>query len=228
MVTRNILVVEDEIIIAREIQKRLEMLGYQASIVSSGEEALKEIQKGDIDLIVMDVMLKGKIDGIETANEILAKHDIPIVFSTAHSDENTIERAKLAEPYGYVLKPVQAKEFQITIEMALYKHAAQKVFNEEKEWFSAMLNSFEQGLIAVDRSDRIQFMNKTAEKLSGWERKEATGKAAEEILILRLAHKEAPRLIKKDKKEVSISYQIKDITNSKKEKIGSLIVFTPS
>ena len=116
----KILIAEDENIVALNIKKTLELLGYQISaVVKSGEEAIKHVEKNKPDLILMDIMLKGLTDGIETAEIITKNFNIPIVFLTALSDEKTIDRAAFTKPYGYLLKPFTNKEMYTAIENAL-------------------------------------------------------------------------------------------------------------
>lgn len=123
----KILVVEDEFIIAMEIQDRLENLGYEViDLVPSGEEAIELIAEEEPDLVLMDIILRGKIDGVEAVREIRKRHDIPIIYLTANADEDTFQRAKITEPSGYILKPVEERELQIAIEIALYKSQMQK------------------------------------------------------------------------------------------------------
>jgi signal transduction histidine kinase/DNA-binding response OmpR family regulator len=120
----NILIVEDEIIIAKDIKASLESMGYSVtSIVKSGERAIEKAKQEHPDLILMDIKLKGDMDGIELSQLIRSSLDIPIVFLTAYADEEKLERAKLTLPFGYVLKPFRARDLKVTIEMALYTHA---------------------------------------------------------------------------------------------------------
>jgi CheY-like chemotaxis protein len=119
----RIMVVEDIRLIAEDTRASLKNLGYEVTaVVSSGEEAVKKAQEDLPDLILMDIVLSGKMDGIEAAEQIRTKHDIPIIFLTAYSDEQKIERAKAAEPFGYLVKPYKDRELNATIEIALEKH----------------------------------------------------------------------------------------------------------
>ncbi|MDD3985090.1 MAG: diguanylate cyclase [Methanobacterium sp.] len=119
----KILVVEDESIIAVDIKNKLEDLGYIVSkIVSNGKDAIKSVSEVDIDLVLMDIILQGNMDGIEAAREIKKYIDIPIVYLTAHSDKKTVKRAKLTGPFGYIIKPFSDEILRSTIEIALYKH----------------------------------------------------------------------------------------------------------
>ena len=131
----KIMVVEDEVIIALRLQKRLASMGYDVTGVAySGEEAVETARDLRPDLILMDIMIPGKLDGIDAAKIITAELDIPVVFLTAFSKDNIIERAKQAVPYGYILKPFQDREIKAAIEVALYKKemekALQKAHNE--------------------------------------------------------------------------------------------------
>ena len=119
----KILVVEDEKLIGMDIKHRLEKIGYTVlELVRSGEEALIEIRKQKPSIILMDIMLAGKLDGIETSVIIKKEYDIPIIFTTSLSDEDTIERAKISEPFGYIVKPASDRDLHICIEIALYRH----------------------------------------------------------------------------------------------------------
>jgi len=140
----KILIVEDEMIIAMEIQDRVEGLGYEVlDMASSGEEALKIVRKETPDLILMDIMLKGGIDGVETATQIRQTLNVPIIYLTAYADNNTLQRAKITEPSGYILKPVNEKELQIAIEIGLYKHQMEKEGVAQKQ-AEALLERFSQ------------------------------------------------------------------------------------
>lgn len=123
----KILVVEDESIIGLNIKKKLKSFGYTVpAIVATGEEAIKMAEITFPDLVLMDVRLKGDMDGVETAAEIRKKFDIPIVYLTAYSDDEVLEKAKKTEPYGYIVKPFKANDLRSNIEIALYKHKMEK------------------------------------------------------------------------------------------------------
>ncbi|MBU3916597.1 response regulator [bacterium] len=116
----KILIVEDESIIAMDIESSLKRLGYEVtSIVNTGEKADKKAASDKPDIVLMDIRIKGEMDGIEAAEVIRLKYGIPVVFLTAHLDEEKIQRAKLTMPFGYILKPIQEKDLKVTIEMAL-------------------------------------------------------------------------------------------------------------
>lgn len=120
---KQILVVEDELITGMDIQNRLKILGYNVpAVVSSGEEAIKKVKENNPDLVLMDINLNDKMDGIEAASKIHSFSDIPVIYMTAYSDEITLGRAKITEPYAYVVKPIKERELHINIEIALFKH----------------------------------------------------------------------------------------------------------
>ena len=122
MTPPRVLVVEDEGIVAADIQECLARLSYSATAVTNGREALKRISEFSPDLVLMDIVLPGAIDGIETALEIRSRFGIPVVFLTAHADDATLTRAKVAEPFGYIIKPFEEKGLHTIIELALHKH----------------------------------------------------------------------------------------------------------
>ncbi len=134
MPNAKLLIVEDEEIVAFDIESTLKGLGYAVpAIVSSGEDAIAYAAKIQPDLVLMDIMLKGSMDGIEAANEIRSHFKIPVVYLTAHADLSTLERAKITEPFGYLLKPFEEKELQTVIEIALSRHQAEEKMREALE-----------------------------------------------------------------------------------------------
>ncbi len=136
----NILVVEDESIVAKDIQVCLRKLGYNVvGVVSSGEEAVEKAQEFDLDLVMMDIMLKGEMSGIEAADIIRKKKSIPVIFLTAYTDRNTVDKAKETEPYGYIIKPFKEIDIQTAIEIALYKHGREMEVRKERDMYYSMV-----------------------------------------------------------------------------------------
>lgn len=127
----NILIVEDEIIVAKDLQMKLEKLGYTViDIVTKGEDAITTAEKKFPDIVLMDIHLEGKLDGIDAAENIRTKYSIPVIFITAYGDEDTFSRAKITEPYGFILKPFETRELHSNIEIALYKYQIEKELTE--------------------------------------------------------------------------------------------------
>lgn len=177
MAGKRILIVEDEIITAKDIKECLQDNGYAVlSIASSGEEALKKVEGENPDLVLMDIMLKGEMDGIETARQIRSISNIPVVYLTAFSDKNILKRAKITEPFGYILKPFNERELYINIEIALYKHKMERELKESERWLASLLKNLGEAVIATDKNGVIKFMNPFAEALTGWKREDALGK----------------------------------------------------
>lgn len=182
MAKAQILVVEDEGIIAQDIQNTLKKLGYAVpAIAYSGKEGIEKAQEIQPDLVLMDIVLGGGIDGIEAAEQIRRRFHIPVVYLTAYADEKTLQRAKITEPFGYILKPFEEKELYITIEMALYKHEMERRLKESQQWLTTTLKSIGDAVIATDINGCVIFMNPIAESLTGWKQKEASGKHLKKV-----------------------------------------------
>ncbi len=122
MIPARIMIVEDERITAEDIYDILTQLGYTVTaLVSTGADAIRHAELTRPDLVMMDIRIRGDMDGVEAAREIRERFDIPVVYLTAHADRETLDRAKLAEPLGYLIKPFQEAELLASIEMALHK-----------------------------------------------------------------------------------------------------------
>lgn len=158
----KILVVEDEGIVAQDIRNILENLGYTVpAIAASGATAVERAAEIRPDLVLMDIVLKGKMDGIDAAEKIRVHFDIPVIFLTAHADERTLQRAKMQEPFGYILKPFDKQGLSIAIEMALYKHRMDRRVRESEERYRkhsrnlALLNQVSQALTSTLELPRV-------------------------------------------------------------------------
>ena len=122
MATKRIFIVEDEGIVAADLEDRLKRMGYVvAGKAASGEKAVEQVATTKPDLVLMDIILKGEMDGVEAAELIQKQQEIPVVFLTAHADDPTLKRARLAGPFGYVLKPFDERELRGAIEIAFYR-----------------------------------------------------------------------------------------------------------
>lgn len=171
----KVLIVEDEAIIALELQGQLEVLGYQVtSIAVSGEAAIQMAQEEDPDLVLMDITLSGEISGIEAAGRIHNKSHIPVIYLTAHSNEYTLKQAKQTEPYGYLIKPIGTKELHNAIEIALMKHRAEKQLQsavtkarEEEAKTKAIIAGIGDSIILQDTTYKILYENQLQKDVSG-------------------------------------------------------------
>jgi len=178
----RILVVEDESLLAEDIQERLRTLGYEVPAVAhSGEEALAGAALARPDLVLMDIRLKGEMDGIETARVLRERFSLPVIYLTGEADDATLERAKATEPLGYLLKPIEEKRLYSTIEIALYKHKMERRLRRIERWFATTIKSIGDAVMVTDTQGRITLMNPMAEKLTGWKSADAAGKPLTEV-----------------------------------------------
>lgn len=168
MTGAKILAVEDEGLVARDIQEMLKSIGYDAPAVAySGEEAVRKVEELHPDLVLMDIVLNGDMDGIEAAEILRARFNIPVVYLTAYADEETLQRAKISEPFGYILKPFEERILHTTIEMALYKHRLENALRESEEKFRTFLENLGDVAYRTDASGNVAYANKAAEKIAG-------------------------------------------------------------
>lgn len=164
----RVLVVEDEAVIGLDLAQHLGDFGYEVvGIAASGERAQALAASTRPDLILMDVVIKGAQDGIETARAIRTEIDLPVVFLTAYSDAGTLERIGQVAPYGYLVKPFRPADLRTTIEVARLRHRLEQRLAASERWFSSTLRCLGDGVIATDRDGRVQFMNPVAEDLVG-------------------------------------------------------------
>jgi PAS domain S-box-containing protein len=180
MSTRRILVVEDENVVALNIRTRLVELGYAVvGMAVTGESALAMIESmaagARPDLVLMDVKLKGAIDGIEAARSVRDRFDIPVVYLTAYTDMNIVDRAKITEPYGYVIKPFAATDLRTAIEIALYRHQIDRLARKREKLLNSTLASIGDALVTTDLEEKITFLNPSAESLTGYTAIEGIG-----------------------------------------------------
>ena len=174
----KIMIVEDEIIVAKDIQHILKKLGYEAfDPFPNGRKALDSIEKLNPDLILLDINLKGsEIDGVQVGEQIHQNYQIPFIYLTAFSDKATLERAKLTEPYGYIIKPFEEDDIRTAIEIAYYKYTRDVEMQNKGNRFATALDSLDVAVIITDASEKIIFMNKMAETLTGSLKQEVLGK----------------------------------------------------
>ncbi len=174
----RILVVEDEAIVARDIESQLLSMGYVVpGHVARGEDAVAWVERDRPDLVLMDIQLAGEIDGIAAAHRIRAstKNCVPIVFLTAFDADDTLARAKLTEPYGYILKPFSERELRTVLEMALYKFQAEARLREAAQYSQTVLDNMADGVVTLDAHGAIQSCNLAASRIFGFAGEEALG-----------------------------------------------------
>jgi PAS domain S-box-containing protein/putative nucleotidyltransferase with HDIG domain len=229
----KILVVEDEGLVAKSIQSMLNNMGYEAPDAAlSGEKAIKKADEIRPDLILMDIKLKGEMDGIEAAEIINERFGIPVVYLTAYADEDTLQRAKITEPFGYLLKPFEEQDLQSTIEMALYKSKMEQRLKEREHWFSTVLQSIGDAVIATDKNGEVTFMNIIAESLTGDKKEKALGKKLTDRFHIRVLNEEGldinkagqALLIDRKKTEIPVDYSNAPIKDDKSNNMGSVLV----
>ncbi|MGD0630951.1 MAG: response regulator [Terracidiphilus sp.] len=185
----KILIVEDEPIIALDLQQELEQFGWSVTgIAESADEALMEAEQSQPDLALMDLQILGALDGIQTAKLLRDAYRIPSIFLTALSDDATIARATRAMPYGYLAKPFRTRELKATVLVALHKARADGRLFREHGNLTSSVEGMHEALLAVSRDGRIQFMNAAAERLVGVPREFAFDCHFREVVDLRDAH----------------------------------------
>jgi PAS domain S-box-containing protein len=246
MADAKILVVEDEIVLARNIKTRLQDLGYAVpAVASSAEEALQEAAETCPDLVLIDIKLKEDMDGVEAAEQIYDRLDIPVIYLTAYADDDMLQRAKITEPSGYILKSLEEGELRTTLEIVLYKHEMAMKLKESEQWLSIILKSIRDAVIVSDAKECIKVMNPIAEALTGWKRENALSKDLTEVLKIineqPPAYTEKPvtrllreggcirpgihTLVTKDGVETAIDYNATPIRDDKGNITGVVSVF---
>ncbi len=181
----SVLLVEDEDRVCAFVQNRLASLGYTiSSVASCGEEAVRAAESDLPDLVLMDIRLAGEMDGVAAAGAIRDLRDIPVVYMTGHSDEETLARAKETNPVGYVTKPFSTDALKSAIEIGLARHRAERHLRENGQWLRTMLDSIADAVVAADPAGKVMFMNPAAERLCGWSMADARGEAIEKVLHL--------------------------------------------
>jgi PAS domain S-box-containing protein len=174
----RVLVVEDEYILAINLQESLESLGYSViDIADNAEDAIAKAHELRPNLILMDIRLRGEMDGIQAAEHIWNRLQIPVIYVTGHSDKSTVERATLTSPFGYILKPIKEQELYVAIQTALNRY-------EREQFLSSVLRGMGDGVIVVDPQLHIKYINQVAEALTGWQWDQAKGQLLTTIFQL--------------------------------------------
>ena len=179
----NILVVEDESIVALDLENGLRSLGYSVpALASSGEEAIQKAAETRPDLVLMDIQLKGDMDGIEAAGGIRARFDIPVIYLTAFADDDIVRRARSTEPYGYLIKPFEEKQLHTTIEMALHKHRMEKALQESERRYRLLAENVTDVIWTTDTNLQFTYVSPSVSHLLGYSVEETMAQTMEERL----------------------------------------------
>lgn len=182
----GIYIVEDSFIVSLHLQRTLESEGYQVvGTADSGEVALDQITALHPDLVLMDIMLTGKLDGVQTAAVIKDSLGIPVIFITALTDRETVQRAKISEPYGYLTKPFEDRGIFTVVEMALYKSAIERKLRQSEQKFFSTLKSISDGVITIDNSYSITYANPSAEAMIGIAAQHLQGRCIFDVIRLK-------------------------------------------
>lgn len=247
MSRKKILVTEDEAIVAMDIKQRLEAQGFRVTAtVATGADAIRSIEDNRPDLVLMDIQIRGNIDGIETAAMVHERFQVPVIFLTANSDTSTIDRAKTVGPTAYLLKPFDDRELKASIDIALYRHELECALRNQKEWWYTALNSIGDAVVTVDTQSKVTFLNPAAEKLTQINLSEATGSPLDDVFVLVNEETGEPiktpvqtsleagatvllsnhsALIRPDESLLPIEHTAAPIFSQEREIIGAILVF---
>jgi len=181
----KIVVIEDEGLIAADLEARLKTAGYLVpGTADSAPKALQLIRKTTPDLVLMDIRLKGHVDGIEVAGQIREQMDIPVIYLTAYEDHATLERASQTQAFGYIKKPIATASLKGSIEMAIAKHRHERDLRAQRDWAVASFAAVPQAVLVTDSQGRVTYLNAHAEELTGWKVDDALGRECWELLRL--------------------------------------------
>jgi PAS domain S-box-containing protein/putative nucleotidyltransferase with HDIG domain len=232
---KKILIVEDDKTTCQILKSLLNSLEYEISgIAESGENVLEFLLKNQTDLILMDIGLEGKIDGIETTRIINETYNIPVIFVTSSSDKETIDRSKSVNPFGYIIKPIDKNELKTGIEMALVRFKMESALKENEHKLSTILNSIADAVIVIDKDGRITYINPVADKMLNTNSGqilnsylndviylETNKKMTEDISISEIDH---DYLVLKDNTKIPVNYSASPIRDSLNKNSGAVIV----
>ena len=187
MTAHRILVVEDEVLVALDIRRGLQQLGYEVvGTAATAEEALRVAETSRPDLALMDIHIKGALDGIETARRLREEWDVPAVYLTAYADDETLRRARETAPYGFLTKPFRERELRATLEMALYKVGMERRLRASEAQLAATLRSIGDAVLVTDAQGLVSFLNPRAETLTGCSNEESLGCPLAQIVALQV------------------------------------------
>jgi PAS domain S-box-containing protein len=234
--SKKILLVEDEKTTILLLNKFIKDLGYHiASTVPSGEEAFREVVKLNPDVVLMDIVLDGEIDGIQAARQIIDTHNIPVIYITSSSDSGTLKRALITNPSGYIVKPVDKNELKSAIDLAILRNEMEEKLKQSELRFFTILNSIGDAVMVMDMQDRITYVNPIAEKITELTIDKLLGKRFADVMNIRYngTHDSPNSLedtihfnyfIPLSGKKVPIDFSISSISDIDGKKSGSVII----
>jgi PAS domain S-box-containing protein len=194
--TGKLLIVEDEPIVALDLQQELEQFGCEVvALAQSADEALIAVEESQPELALMDLHIVGSADGIQTARILRDAYQIPSIFLTAYSDDATINRAVREMPYGYLTKPFQTRELKATLQVALHRAKVDAGLRRAHGKIATTVDGMHEALITVSLSGDIQFINASGERLLGCTREQATGRQLREVIDLRDTRNHSVRVL---------------------------------
>jgi PAS domain S-box-containing protein len=183
---QRVLIVEDESLVAADLRMTVEDLGYEVvGVAATAHGALELAEEFQPELVLMDIQLRGAMDGTAAAETIRRRWQLPVVFLTANANDRTIARARAVGSYGYLLKPFRVQELNATMSLAIEQHRSMRGLFAEGTWLRTVLDSLTDAVIATDSIASVLYLNPSAERLTGWSWTEAYGKAIEELCDLR-------------------------------------------
>lgn len=193
MAQEKILIVDDEVVVAEDIRRQLRSLGYVVvGVVASGSEAVDLAGEHRPDLILMDIKLKGPLDGIDAARTIHSRYGIPVIYLTAFSDEDTLERARHTLPLAYLIKPFVSSDLRAALDLALFRHRVLRIAEQRGRWLDSVVQSMGDAVVTTDLQGRVTLLNPAAERLTGWSQSDGLGKAIQDVMVVVDAQRRTP------------------------------------
>uniref|UniRef100_I2Q1P1 Putative domain HDIG-containing protein n=1 Tax=Desulfovibrio sp. U5L TaxID=596152 RepID=I2Q1P1_9BACT len=233
----RVLVVEDEAVVAMDVRHRLGRLGYDVcGLADTGEQAVDLVGQLAPDLVLMDIMLAGDMDGVDAAARIRDGFGAPVVFLTAHSDTQTLKRAGSVSPYGYIVKPFEDRELNTALEIALYKSRTERQLVENERWMSITLENLGEGVITADPEGRVRFCNPVAANLLGLSAGDMLGRDLDGVYRARQepgagedmdegGGREHARLCRTDGRIIPVEQTRSPILDGQGRRLGMVLVF---
>lgn len=186
MTNAKILIVEDENIVAMDLEDRLKNLGYSVSgVASTGEEAIRKAAQTTPDLVLMDINLRGDMDGVEAAEVIWRRFSVPAIYITAYADQETLRRAQITEPLGYIVKPFEEAQLNACIQMALHRRKMVGALKESEHRSATVLGAIGDAVITTYTDGYATSINPVAAALTGWKQEDVVGKELTELLKIK-------------------------------------------